>query len=51
MNAPTKTSIVIFAASLLVLASFPGSAQESFKLSDYKNPDYTYRMLDFRIQP
>jgi hypothetical protein len=47
MNAPTKTSIVIFAASLFMLASFQGSAQESFKLSDYKNPDYTYRMLDF----
>jgi hypothetical protein len=49
MNAPKKTSIMIFAASIVMLANFPGFAQESFKLSDYKNPDYTYRALDFEF--
>ncbi len=47
MNALKKSLILIFAASMLALANYPSFAQESFKLSDYKNPDYTYRALDF----
>lgn len=49
MNAPKKTTILVCVAGLFILANFPGFAQESFKLSDYKNPDYTYRMLDFNF--
>ncbi|MBS4060488.1 MAG: hypothetical protein KG029_08820 [Bacteroidetes bacterium] len=49
MNAFKKTYIFIFAACFIMLACSPTYAQESFKLSDYKNPDYSYRLLDFNF--
>jgi len=47
MKAFKKSLILLFAASIFSLANCPAFAQESFKLSDYKNPDYSYRALDF----
>jgi hypothetical protein len=47
MKAFKKSLILIFAASIFSLTNCPAFAQESFKLSDYKNPDYSYRTLDF----
>ncbi|MDP2238448.1 MAG: hypothetical protein Q8J88_18620 [Bacteroidales bacterium] len=40
---------LLFLVSFITLTFFSTYGQGSFKLSDYKNPDYTYRLLDFNF--